>query len=536
MYEVQQPCCDGSEWREEGEEPAPAVNAAPVSVLEGFQAHDGGEGDQRVKDFYKEQSAKQRRMMAEEKREIRRREFLRRQGDLKIRKKQQEVEDGEMRAANPVADRVKLIGYDWFESIGSPKYIVAPMVDQSELAYRMLTRRHGATLVYTQMFNSNNFCHDASYRRANFDTCYGDRPLIVQFCGHDPEKLLASALYVQDHCDAVDINLGCPQAIAKRGRYGAFLMEELDLLTAMVSALAKGLKIPVTCKTRIYHDFERSVRLCETLVAAGASLLTIHGRTREEKGQAVRQCNWETLRRLKEHFKGRVPIIANGGIHDMDDVEQCLATTGCDGVMTSEGILENPAIFARNIKYEDVSVNAESNSGADFEEKEVMEENVEAEAELPPANKVPVKYMTQLDIAEEYLDLCSIYPTWHFRTMRSHMQKFLHRYLQKHTNIRDMVSISISVDEFRLCLVKIKEALAEETLVLPAANAEDVDVKALKLSAVEQTYANNSWYMRHRTGEVHPHATAAEVRAKLNQRHNILDTETEDYGFSIFDH
>jgi len=528
-------CCNGAEWQEEDVIVA-ACEASEPSTLESFKAHDKGEGDQRVKDFYKEQSQKQKRMLAEEKRDIRRREELRRQHDMKIRKKQQELEDKEIRAAHPEEERIKLTGFEWFQSIGSPKYIVAPMVDQSELAYRMLTRRHGATLVYTQMFNSNNFAHDASYRRSNFDTCHGDRPLIVQFCGHDPEKLLASALHVQDHCDAVDINLGCPQAIAKRGRYGAFLMEELELLTSMVSILAKNLKIPVTCKTRIYHDFERSVRLCETLVSAGASLLTIHGRTREEKGQAVRECNWETLRRLKEHFKGRVPIIANGGIHDMDDVERCLATTGCDGVMTSEGILENPTLFARNIKYEDASCSSESNTD---EENAPAEERVEAEGGLPDAEKIPVKFMTQLDIAEEYLDLCSIYPTWHFRTMRSHMQKFLHRYLQKHTNIRDMVSVSISVIEFRECLAKIKEVLDEEALALPEADVEDTDVKALKLSVVEQTYANTGWYMRHRTGEAHLHsgrvANAAEVRAKLNQRFNIFDTEADDYGFSIFD-
>ena len=72
-----------------------------------------------------------------------------------------------------------LKGYEWYQSIGSPRYVVAPMVDQSELAYRMLTRKYGATLVYTQMFNSSVFAEDAVYRKINFDTCEYDRPLIV---------------------------------------------------------------------------------------------------------------------------------------------------------------------------------------------------------------------------------------------------------------------------------------------------------------------------------------------------------------------
>lgn len=113
-------------------------------------------------------------------------------------------------------------------------------------------------------------------------------------------------------------------------------MEELDLLTDIVSTLSKGLKIPVTCKTRIYHDFDRSVRLLETLANAGASLLTVHGRTREEKKQQIRACDWSMLKRIKKHFaESDTPIIANGGIATINDVHRCLQSTGCDGVMVS---------------------------------------------------------------------------------------------------------------------------------------------------------------------------------------------------------
>ena len=166
--------------------------------------------------------------------------------------------------------------------------------------------------------------------------------MIVQFAGHDPQTMLKAARLVEDRCDAIDINLGCPQGIAKRGRYGAFLMEELELLHDIVSTLSTNLKVPVTCKTRIYKDYDISIRLCETLVNAGACMLTIHGRTREEKGiylihqyyhyyrdhislllgQFVAEADWEMIRRIKEHFGDRVPIIANGGIANMDDVNR----------------------------------------------------------------------------------------------------------------------------------------------------------------------------------------------------------------------
>lgn len=239
--------------------------------------------------------------------------------------------------------------YRFYRSIGSPKRIVAPMVDQSELAYRMLVRRYNADLVYTQMFNSNAFIVAPDYREDNFTTTIGDRPLVVQFAGHDPAVMLQAAKMVEDKCDAVDINLGCPQGIARRGRYGAFLMEELDLLHEIVSTMVQGLKIPVFCKTRIYKDFDRSIRLCETLVNAGASLLVIHGRTREEKGHHCGQADWDMLARIKKHFEGRVPVIANGGIQNDADIVRCMERTGCDGVMTSEAVLENPALFTNNI-------------------------------------------------------------------------------------------------------------------------------------------------------------------------------------------
>jgi tRNA-dihydrouridine synthase 1 len=199
------------------------------------------------------------------------------------------------------------------------------------------------------MFNANSFVTSKEYREENFTTCPEDRPLIVQFAGHDPEILLRAAKYVEDKCDAIDINLGCPQSIAKRGRYGAFLMEELDLLTSIIKLLSSNLKVPITCKSRIYKDFDRSIKLYETLVDAGASLLTIHGRTREEKGHNTGRVDWEMIRRIREYFGDRIPIFSNGGIECYDDIDKCLNYTKVDGVMVSEAILENPALFINNV-------------------------------------------------------------------------------------------------------------------------------------------------------------------------------------------
>ena len=90
------------------------------------------------------------------------------------------------------------------------------MVEQSELAYRLLCRRYNAQLCYTPMLHAERFSRDPSYRAAQFQTCPADRPLVAQFCGHDAATLLAACRLVEGQVDAVDLNLGCPENIAKK--------------------------------------------------------------------------------------------------------------------------------------------------------------------------------------------------------------------------------------------------------------------------------------------------------------------------------
>ena len=104
----------------------------------------------------------------------------------------------------------------FWNSIGSPTCVGSPMVEQSELAYRLLCRRYNAQLCYTPMLHAERFSRDPSYRAAQFQTCPADRPLVAQFCGHDAATLLAACRLVEDQVDAVDLNLGCPENIAKK--------------------------------------------------------------------------------------------------------------------------------------------------------------------------------------------------------------------------------------------------------------------------------------------------------------------------------
>jgi len=217
------------------------------------------------------------------------------------------------------------------------------MVDQSELAYRMLCRNYGAQLCYTPMLHSKIFLADKSYQKKYFTTSPEDRPLVAQFCANDPAILLAAAKLVEGSCDAIDINLGCPQRIARRGYYGAFLMNNLPLVYTLVKTLHENLSVPVFCKIRIFPEWEKTLEYAKMIERAGCQLLTIHSRTKEMKGIYTGLANWDIVKRLKKELS--IPVISNGNIQFFDDIGQCIETTGADGVMSADAILKNPALF-----------------------------------------------------------------------------------------------------------------------------------------------------------------------------------------------
>ncbi|KAL2188853.1 FMN-linked oxidoreductase [Thermothelomyces heterothallicus CBS 203.75] len=272
-------------------------------------------------------------------------------------------------AATPVAaaavKKPKLHGRAFYESIGSPKYIVAPMVDQSEFAWRMLSRsfipesEKSSLLAYSPMFHARLFTESQKYRDQHFQpTKPGsndlfldgnpaiDRPFFVQFCANDPQALLSAAKLVAPYCDAVDLNLGCPQNIAKKGRYGSFLQEDQELIHQLIKTLHENLEIPVTAKIRILETKEATLKYAQNVLSAGASILTVHGRLREQKGHLTGLADWEMIRYLRDNLPPETVLFANGNILQHEDVEKCLAATGADGVMSAEGNLSNPGIFA----------------------------------------------------------------------------------------------------------------------------------------------------------------------------------------------
>lgn len=276
----------------------------------------------------------------------------------------------------------KLRGRAFYESLGSPKYIVAPMVDQSEFAWRLLTRSflppdlRTSVLAYSPMMHAKLFSEKPSYRGEHFKPLKSptalphpadkeqqkamiensepyldgnpktDRPLFMQFCANDPEALLAAAKIVEPHVDAVDLNLGCPQGIAKRGNYGAFLQEDWDLIYRLINKLHLNLDVPVTAKMRVLETKEKTLEYAKMILSAGASILTVHGRQRDQKGHWTGLADWSVIRYLRDNLPKETVMFANGNILQYGDLQKCLDATGVDGIMSAEGNLYDPSIFA----------------------------------------------------------------------------------------------------------------------------------------------------------------------------------------------
>ncbi|KAH8066881.1 tRNA dihydrouridine synthase [Aureococcus anophagefferens] len=231
-----------------------------------------------------------------------------------------------------------------------PIRCVAPMVGQCDGPFRSLCRRHGATLVYTEMLEAARFARGDAHARdalgGGVDA--GDRPLVVQFCANEPAAFAAACARARAlGADGADLNLGCPQ-LREEGRYGAWLQEDWALCRAMVAAAAAAVPetFAVTVKLRVQYDAAgaapRTVAFARELVAAGARLVALHARTRGRVDARRDGAADLAVRRLVAGLG--VPVLSNGNVRSSADVAANLAATGAAGVMVAEQLLRDPSL------------------------------------------------------------------------------------------------------------------------------------------------------------------------------------------------
>ena len=329
--------------------------------------------------------------------------------------------------------------YELWNSIGSPKYALAPMVDINDLPFRLLCRRYGTELTFTQMYNIKLFAIIEEFRKKVLSEINNklDYPCFIQFSGFDPELMLKSAKFVENITPCVDINLGCPQNIARMGHYGSFLLDHPEEVYKLVGYLCNNnLKCGISCKIRLFPDLSKTFELVRKLEDLGISVLTVHGRTKEQKGQNCGKCNWDAIKEIKKLVK--IPVIANGGLEKFEDIDKCFEYTKCDCVMSGEKLIEMPTFFSKKL----------------YDINDIALEYCDIWKEYKSREEIKKSYMSQI---------------------RGHMFKFFYTACNMYPEYNQKIGLSEDLDEIIDISKNIKTLMKEVKL--------------------EDKYG---WYMRHR--------------------------------------
>lgn len=227
--------------------------------------------------------------------------------------------------------------------------VLAPMAGFTDSAFRILCKKFGASLTYTEMISSLGICFKNEKTYSLLKTLPDEHPITVQFFGSHVSKMVQAAKIVEEiGFDIIDINMGCPAPKILKGNSGGALLKDLKLIENILSETVKAVSIPVTIKIRIGYmpDEIVAIEVSKIAESCGVKAIAVHGSTVIQKERGGK--NWEAIKKVKENVK--IPIIANGGVKTPKDVTKLLEYTRADAVMIGRAALGRPWFFKEAIK------------------------------------------------------------------------------------------------------------------------------------------------------------------------------------------
>lgn len=229
--------------------------------------------------------------------------------------------------------------------------VLAPMDGFSDHPFRTVSRIMGAAFTFSEFINAFDVPHQLKDFDKRIYFTDVERPIGLQIYGQDPDRLLEAALILQESDpDFIDLNLGCAvRRVSGRGA-GSGLLKTPKKIAAITKLLVKNLHVPLTAKIRLGWDAGSPSYLetAQILEANGVSMLSVHGRYRNENWRVP--AHWELIAQIKKAVS--IPVIGNGDISHIQDIECIQKQTGCDAVMIGRGSIGNPWIFSRTEKNE----------------------------------------------------------------------------------------------------------------------------------------------------------------------------------------
>ncbi len=229
---------------------------------------------------------------------------------------------------------------------GPQPVFLAPMEDVTDIGFRLLCKRFGASMVYTEFVSAEALVRNIKSTINKLSIADSERPVGIQIYGRDVESMVEAAKIVEQVSpDVIDLNFGCPvKKVASKGA-GSGMLRNIPLMLEITKEVVKAVKTPVTVKTRLGWDSENLVitTLAEQLQDCGIEALTIHGRTRAQ--MYTGNADWSLIKEVKDNPRIHIPIIGNGDITTAEEAKMAFEQYGVDAVMVGRATFGRPWVF-----------------------------------------------------------------------------------------------------------------------------------------------------------------------------------------------